>query len=232
MPGHYQKKSYFISLLSLFLLLTSGNSFANQATPPDAVLKVVADKMISQLNTQRDELKGQPAKVQKLVEQVLLPHIDVINGSKLVLGQYWRTSSKAQKIGFIREFRTLLLRFYSSALADYLNDNKEPLDRKMIQFLPVNLEKDRTETTVRSIIHPKTGDPVPVNYHMHLTRHGWMVYDVSIEGVSVITTYKTSFANEIRQDGIDSLIQSLKERNAKLIANNDMNNPFKTKTKK
>ena len=231
MSCHKQQKSPFIWITSVFMLLVTNSCFANAATPPDDVLKTVADKMISQLNTQRAELKGKPDKVQALVENVLLPNIDVINGSKLVLGKYWQTANREQKIGFIKQFRTLLLRFYSSALADYLNNNNEPLDRNMIEFLPTHLETGRDEITVRSIIHPKKGEPVPVNYHMHLTRRGWMVYDVSIEGVSVITTYKTSFANEIRQDGIDKLIASLEERNAKLITDTDADNPFKTKSK-
>ncbi len=229
MSRHKPQKSPFISLMSIFMLLATGSCFANATPPPDDVLKSVADKMISQLNTRRVELKGKPDKVQTLVEEVLLPNIDVINGSKLVLGKYWRIASKEQKIGFIRQFRTLLLRFYSSALADYLDNNNEPLNRKMIEFLPIHLEPGRDEITVRSIIKPRKGEPVPVNYHMHLTSRGWMVYDVSIEGVSVITTYKTSFANEIRQDGIDSLIASLAERNAKLAASTDPNNPFKAR---
>lgn len=223
------KNNLYRWLISMLLAITAFNSQAQSATPPDEILKQVANKMISELNAKRTDLKGNPEKVQALVEQELLPTVDVINGSKLVLGRYWRSASKEQKIGFIREFRTLLLRFYSSALAEYLNNNSEPLDPKMIEFLPLHLEPGREEITVRSVIHPKKGEPVPVNYHMHLTRKGWMVYDVSVEGVSVITTYKTSFASEIRQQGLDSLIASLAERNAKLLANNDHDNPFKAK---
>jgi phospholipid transport system substrate-binding protein len=216
-------------IICVLLLATAHISHAEPTIPPDELLKSVADKMISELNAKRVDLKGNPAKVQALVEQELLPSVDVITGSRLVLGRYWRSASKAQKIGFIKEFRTLLLRFYSSALAEYLNNNSEPLDRAMIEFLPVHLEPGREDITVRSIIKPKKGEPVPVNYHMHITHKGWKVYDVSVEGVSVITTYKTSFANEIRQQGLDSLIASLAERNAKLIANNDHDNPFKPK---
>lgn len=227
MSYHKQQKFIFSWLISTVLLLGITTSYADVTTPPDELLKDVANKMITELNNQRVSLKGDPAKVQALVEDILLPSVDVISSSKSVLGKHWRGASKAQKIGFIKEFRTLLLRFYSSALAEYLNNNSEPLDIKMINFHPVHLEDGRKDITVRSTIKPKQGEPVKVNYHMQLTRKGWKVYDVSVEGVSVITTYKTSFASEIRQQGLDSLITSLSERNAKLLANNDHENPFK-----
>ncbi|MFO7603042.1 MAG: ABC transporter substrate-binding protein [Gammaproteobacteria bacterium] len=228
MPSHNQTKSALRWLLSITLLFGVGQ-YAAADTPPDALLKDAANKMITELNNQRAELKGNPARVQALVEEILLPSVDVINSAKLVLGKYWRTASKEQKIGFIKEFRTLLLRFYSSALAEYLSTNDELLELEMISFHPVHIEAGREDITVRSTVTPKKGEPVPVNYHMHLTRNGWKVYDVSVEGVSVITTYKTSFANEIRQQGLDSLITSLGERNAKLLANNTGENPFKGK---
>ena len=227
MSYHKHQKFIFAWLISIVLMLGINTSHADVPTPPDDILKDVADKMISELNNQRVNLKGDPTKVQALVEEILLPSVDVISSSKSVLGKHWRRASKAQKIGFIKEFRTLLLRFYSSALAEYLNNNSEPLDIKMIRFHPVHLEEGRKDITVRSTIKPKKGEPVTVNYHMQLTHRGWKVYDVSVEGVSVITTYKTSFASEIRQQGLDSLITSLSERNAKLLANNDHDNPFK-----
>ena len=227
MSYHKPQKTLFAWILSAALILGINTSHADITTPPDDLLKDVANKMISELNRQRVDLKGDPKKVQALVETILLPSVDVISSSKSVLGKHWRRASKAQKIGFIKEFRTLLLRFYSSALAEYLNNNSDPLDINMINFHPVHLEEGRKDITVRSTIKPKKGEPVMVNYHMQQTRKGWKVYDVSVEGVSVITTYKTSFASEIRQQGLDSLIASLSERNAKLLANNDVENAFK-----
>lgn len=222
-----QQKTVMTSVFLLLLGLYAKPLLAD--TPPKELLEGVAQEMIASLNSQRAELSGNPKKVQALVEQKLLPHIDIINSSKWVLGKYWRRASKKQKIGFIKEFRTLLLRFYSTALAEYLDNNKEQLDPDMITFHPVKLEEGRKDITVRSRIKPKKGEPVPVHYHMHLTKKGWKVYDVSVEGVSVITTYKTSFASEIRQQGIDALIASLAERNKKLLAHNDIKNPFNGK---
>jgi phospholipid transport system substrate-binding protein len=111
----------------------------------------------------------------------------------------------------------LLLRFYSSALTEYLNSHDEKLDMSMMTFQDPG-RVNSTEVTVRSEVKPKTGKPVPVTYQLHLTNRGWQVFDVSMEGVSVITTYKTSFASEIQQNGLDAFIVSLKERNEKLLA--------------
>jgi phospholipid transport system substrate-binding protein len=134
-----------------------------------------------------------------------------------VLGSSWDAANKEQKIAFIKAFRTLLLRFYSSALTEYLANHDEKLDRSTITFQDPGTITT-TQITVRSEVQPKSGKPVPVNYLMHKSSNGWKVFDVSVEGVSVITTYKTSFATEIQQGGIDKLIASINERNAKLAA--------------
>lgn len=209
------------SLLStLFLSLCLGLSQAAFAIPdesPKAILETTATQMIDALNANRDKIKGNPQLTEDLIEKILMPHIDFITASKYVLGPNWNTASRAQKIEFIKTFRTLLLRFYSSALSEYLNTHTEKLDTSLMTFQdPGKIDSD--QVTVRSQVKPKTGKPVPIIYQMLKTHRGWKVFDVSVEGVSVITTYKTSFASEIRQNGLDSLIASLKERNAKLLA--------------
>jgi phospholipid transport system substrate-binding protein len=140
----------------------------------------------------------------------LIPHIDFISASKWVLGKHWRRADKQQKLRFIREFRTLLVRFYSSALADFLKTNQ--VQKDMIRFLPYRGESS-DDVTIRSEVHAPDGKTIPVNYYLHQTRKGWKVYDVSVEGISMITTYRTSFANEIKLKGVDGLIESLAEKN-------------------
>jgi phospholipid transport system substrate-binding protein len=205
---------------ALFLSLCLALSQTAMAIPdesPKVVLETTATKMIDALNNNRDKIKGNPQLTEDLIEKILLPHIDFITASKYVLGPNWDTASRAQKIAFIKTFRTLLLRFYSSALSEYLNTHDEKLDTSLMTFQdPGKIDGD--QVTVRSEVKPKNGKPVPIIYQMLKTRRGWKVFDVSVEGVSVITTYKTSFASEIQQKGLDSLIASLKERNAKLLA--------------
>jgi len=187
---------------------------------PKALLQSVSDNMIKALNDNRDKIKANPQVTQDLIEEILMPHLDFITAAKYVLGKHWDTSNKQQKIAFIKGFRTLLVRFYSSALTEYLNSHKGNLNPNiMVYHTPADI--DKTQLTVRSEVIPKSGKPVPVNYQVRMTRKGWKIFDVSVEGVSVITTYKTSFASEIQQNGLDALIGSLKSRNQKLrTANN------------
>ena len=205
-----------LGLLAALLMLTY--SFVVYAEDdPKLLLESTSKKMIAALNDNRDKIKADPNVTQQLIEENLLPHLDFITASKFVLGNYWDSASKEQKIGFIKAFRTLLLRFYSSALTEYLSNHDDKLDPDtMVFYDPGKITSD--QVTIRSDVQPKSGKPVPVNYQMRKTRHGWKVFDVSVEGVSVITTYKTSFASEIQQGGLDKLIASINERNAKLAA--------------
>lgn len=205
-----------LTALTLLLLFTSVLAQANVQSP-DALLDETADKMFAALNKDRAKIRKDPNHTQAIVEEILLPNIDIITASKYVLGKYWETASREQKLHFIKEFRTMLLRFYSSALSEYLNSHDEKLDKSIMKFYPSNVG-DQKDVIVRSEVSPKDSKPVPVLYHMNLTDRGWKVYDVSVEGVSVITTYKTSFANDIQQNGLDALISSIAERNAKMLA--------------
>lgn len=193
-----------------FSLLVLATAPVHAENSPLSLLQTTADSMVNALSQQKTELKKDPLVVNRLVEQILLPHIDLISASKWVLGKHWRRADKQQKLQFIREFRTLLVTFYSAALADYLKTNEVRKD--MIQFQPLRGEPG-TDVTVRSEVISPGGKSIPVHYHMHQTRKGWKVYDVSVEGISMITTYKTSFANEIKTKGVDGLIASLAAKN-------------------
>lgn len=213
-----QAHPLILACLAIIALLANNIVSANTQGPLE-VLQQASDQMFTELNANRARLSNNPAEVQKVIEQILLPHIDIITASKWVLGKHWRTASKDQKLKFIRQFRNLLLRFYSTALAEYLADKQgEKLDPAMIQFKRLRAAPEDTDITVRSDVIPTSGKPIPVNYHMHLTDKGWKVYDVSVEGISVITTYRTSFGSEIAANGLDSLIAALSDKNNKFMA--------------
>ncbi|MDH5409127.1 MAG: ABC transporter substrate-binding protein [Gammaproteobacteria bacterium] len=218
MPIHHTRKHLAIVTLMLMTLLFP---YTSQANPNDAlqVLKTAADEMFTGLNKDRAKLNGNKKAVRALVEKSLLPHIDIITSSKWVLGKHWRRADKSQKIEFIKQFRELLLSFYSSALAEYLNETtRKSFDPNMLKFQPIRARDDDTEVTVRSELIPESGKPLPIHFHMHSTKKGWKVYDVSVEGISVVTTYRTSFGTEIQQKGLDSLIASLSDKNNKFLA--------------
>jgi phospholipid transport system substrate-binding protein len=138
----------------------------------------------------------------------------------MVMGKYWRRAEKEQKIKFIRQFRLLLLRFYSSALSEYLNGQNKILKDDLIKYFPTKLKEGETAITVRGEVQQDSGPAIPIYYRMHLTKKGWKIYDVSVEGISMITTYKNNFATQFRTDGIDALIASLEEKNKNLLVTN------------
>lgn len=205
---------YLASGLLLLLLLTA-RPLAADVDAPKVLLEDVTRQMIQTINSRQAEIKQNPEVVKEMVEELLLPHVDLITASRWVLGKHWRRANKEQKLKFVRHFRDMLLRFYSTALADYLRNNT--VNEKLISFQPVRAQEDSEDVTVHSEVHPPSGKTIPVNYHMHLTRKGWKLYDVSVEGISVITTYRTSFASEIRQHGLDGLITRLAEKNSELV---------------
>ena len=203
-------KTLYRTYLLGFTLLLLGMAPVQAENSPISLLQTTTESMVDALGQQKAELKKDPLVVNRLVEKILLPHIDLISASKWVLGKHWRRADKKQKLQFIREFRTLLITFYSAALADYLKTNE--VNKDMIRFQPLR-GNPGDDVTVRSEVVSPGGKTIPVNYHMHQTRKGWKVYDVSVEGISMITTYKTSFANEIKTKGVDGLIASLAEKN-------------------
>jgi len=215
------KNGFFTIFLSLILLSQTHASANPDLQAPDLLLKEATQKMLRSINENRQEIRNTPDKLKSLVEEIILPHLDFISASKMVMGKYWRRANKEQKIGFIRQFRLLLLRFYSSALAEYLNGNEKTIDENLIHYFPLNAKVDDTSMTVRAEVKTNSGPSIPIHYRVHLTKKGWKIYDVSVEGISMITTYKNNFATELKAKGIDALIASLEEKNKQLLADNN-----------
>ena len=212
-------KNGFFALIIPLLFMANSQAQAN-IQPPDDLIKVNTIKMLRSINEHRPEIKKTPAKLTSLVEEIILPHLDFITASKIVMGKYWRRAEKEQKIKFIRQFRLLLLRFYSSALSEYLNDKNKDLKLDLIKYFPVTLKEGETSITVRGEVGQDKGTGIPIYYRMHLTKKGWKIFDVSVEGISMITTYKNNFATQLKTEGIDALIVSLEEKNKNMLATN------------
>ena len=210
-------------IFSLLFVSSSQAASAPSIQAPDDLLKAATIEMLHSINEHRAEIKQSPDKLKSLVEEIILPHLDFIAASKIVMGKYWRLAEQKQKIAFIQQFRILLLRFYSSALAEYLSDKDKALADNLIQYFPIQLNEGETSLTVRAELIPDSGKTIPIHYRMHLTSKGWKIYDVAVEGISMITTYKTNFATQFKTQGIDALIASLEEKNKQLLVNNNKN---------
>lgn len=187
--------------------------------PPHEVLRGASEEMFSVLHAHRDTLRTNPQSLYGLVEKTLSPHVDFPLISQLALGKHWRTADTGQRERFITEFRTLLVRFYVGALLDDPRKLDELLDFSdtLIQFRPAEPEEDARKALVRAEVHLPSGQVVQVSFNLRRKDDGWKVYDVTVEGVSLVTNYRSSFASEIRQGGLDVLIERLAARNRALL---------------
>ena len=215
------KNTLFPFILSLLFVSSTLAAPSSDFQAPDDMLKVNTIKMLRSINDNRAAIKQHPDKLKSLVEEIIMPHLDFIAASKMVMGKYWRNSNIDQKKKFILEFRTLLLRFYSSALSEYLIGRDKNLAEDLIRYFPIKLNDGETAITVRAEIKTDSGQPIPLRYRVHLTKKGWKIYDISVEGISMITTYKNNFATQFKTQGVDALIASLVEKNKQMLAKND-----------
>lgn len=197
---------YIYSLLVVLLCAGAHVSRAADAMHPAlALVTQTADKIQTQLRAERDVVTKNPKRVYELVEQIVLPNFDFTSMSASVLGKNWRGASDAQKQRFTQEFKLLLVRTYAKALVDNM-------DRK-ITAQPLRAADNATDVTVHTEIPQQGGFPLPINYSMEIKDGAWKVYDVDIDGISMVKNYRTTFANEVKQGSVDDLIKKLTERN-------------------
>jgi len=172
------------------------------------MIKDTADKMLAEMKNNAELYKSDPQKIYALVDTLVLPHFDFAAMTDLALGSYSDQVSPEQRPAIIDEFRHLLVRTYSSALLEYT-------DQKVV-FLPMEGSEADGEVKVRAEIQQAGGFPIPIDYLLRNGEDGWKVIDVSVDDVSLVTNYRSSFARAIKKDGIDALIQTLRARNESL----------------
>ena len=192
-------------LMSLLLIGGFISTAAFAAMPPQELVKETSQRMIKALQQEKTDLKKNPARVTQLVNEIVLPHFDFQRMSKLALGRYWRRADESQQKEFTDQFRTLLVRTYRSALTEYRDQT--------ITFLPFTDNPDSGDVTVKTEVEQPAGSSIPIDYRLHLADGEWKVYDVIIDGISLVINYRSSFSSEIRQSGIAGLIDKLRKRN-------------------
>ena len=196
----------FAVWVSLAVLLFTGLALADEGslTPAQKVIQDTADQL--QKSLQRPDVKSDFTKATGIVDTIIRPAIDFDRVSIMVLGKYWKTATPAQRERFKTEFRRLLVRTYTTAFTEY-SDWK-------ITYLPSTSESSADKTTVRTQILQAGAQPVAINYRMVNTKGEWKVYDVLIEGISLLQNYRTSFTSQIGEGGsLDGLIADLTKRN-------------------
>lgn len=169
-------------------------------TPSD-IIQSVAQRTLNEMQANRVPYRKDPSKVRQLVDKYLLPHFDTEYAARLVLGQYWRTANQEQRKRFIDAFYHSLLTTYGSALVELTPDR--------LKVFPITVDPSADHATVRTEVTGYNADRIAMNYSMHKTPEGWKVYDVNVEGISYIKSYREDFGAQIQQLGLDSLITHL-----------------------
>ncbi len=198
-----------LMLAALMLAFSPVKASAEAMPEPQALVKKASDDMLKALKDNEAELEADPEKIYELVEDILMPHFDFEKMSKLALGKNWRAANADQRERFIEEFRLLLIRTYSTAMLEYTDEE--------ILMLPFRDDLSRKRVTVPMEVVQKGGPSIGMSLSLYQNKQdAWKVYDVKIDGISLVTNYRSSFANEIRSGGMDQLIKDLAERNQKV----------------
>ena len=171
------------------------------AESPSDVVQTAAQGLLQALNANRQEYRKSPSKVQALVDQYILPHVDTKFAAQLVLGKYWRTATPQQRDRFINAFYHSMLNNYGNAVVQFTSNT--------LKVYPSRVSPGDQNATVRTEMMRTSGPPISVNYYMHMTPQGWKAWDVVIDGVSYIMSYRQDFQPQIAQQGLPAVINRL-----------------------
>jgi phospholipid transport system substrate-binding protein len=191
-------------LLTL-LAFSFAPALASAQEAPDALVKRVTDEVLAIIKADKDLQSGNSRKIAELAEAKVLPHFDFNRMTRLAVGRNWQQASDAQKEQLVKEFRTMLVRTYSTSLTAYRNQT--------IEVKPTKMAAGDKEVTVRTAVLQQGGPSIPIDYAMEKADSGWKVYDVVIDGASLVTTYRGSFNDQVQRGGIDGLLKTLADRN-------------------
>jgi len=176
---------------------------AAKSNDPSELVKTVANAMLKDLDADREGYRKDPDKVEALVEKHLLPVFDTQYAARLVLGKHWRTATPEQRDRFVTAFYHSMVRNYGSALADFTSDR--------LKVLPSQIDSNGKDATVRTEVKRSNGQTIPVIYRLHKTDEGWKAWDVVVEGISYVKSFREDFGAEIDARGLDAVIERIEK---------------------
>lgn len=197
-----------ISLTQPALADASTSNSPAAVEQPVALLERTSAQVLKILRDDQELLQKEPARVYKLVDDYIVPHLDDVTMAKLALGKNWKKASNQQKLVFVDEFRNLLVRTYSKSLLEFKDQT--------INYFPLRVSTEESKTMVRAEVIQPGGPAIPLAYRMRVKNNEWKVYDISVDGVSLVTTYRGTFTQEVRKSGIDGLLEYLRDKNKQL----------------
>lgn len=178
---------------------------------PDALVRNVTNEVLNIVKQDKDLQNGNTRRAMELVEAKVLPHFNFSRMTALAVGRDWNKANAQQKESLSREFRTLLVRTYSNALTQFKNQT--------IDYKPLKMQAADADVTVRTVISQPGSKPIELDYNLEKQPGGWKVYDVVVAGVSLVTNYRDTFAQEVRVGGIEGLLKALADKNARTAGN-------------
>lgn len=176
-----------------------------QQPAPDELVQKITDEVLAAIKSDKQLAAGDKEKAIKLAEEKVLPYVDFEQATRLAVGRAWREATPEQRKRLIAEFRNMLVRTYSNAISAYQGQT--------LKVLPQRGKQDPEETVVRTQFIRAGGPPLPIDFTMHKTGDTWKVYDITVEGVSLVITYRSEFDAIVKQEGIDGLIKRLAQKN-------------------
>ncbi|MCF7985665.1 MAG: ABC transporter substrate-binding protein [Thiohalocapsa sp.] len=200
-------RSYALAALLLLIPWPQGAAASGaDLSPPEQVIQGVSDELMHVLREDRRLLETDPAYVHRLVDRLFLPHVDFDRVCALVLGPFWRDATAEQRRAFQQAFKDLVVNTYAHAA--------DELSAWEIRYLPVRASTRPDRVVVRTEVLRPRGNPVAVDYRMVRRDGRWLAYDVVVEGVSLLTNYRSAFTGIARERGLGGLIAELERRNA------------------
>lgn len=199
--------------LLFLLLMASLLPLAQAQAPdmaPDALVKSVTNEVLQVIRSDKDIQTGNSKKAMELIEAKVQQHFNFAHMIQLGLGRDWKKASAAQQKQLTDEFHTLLVRTYAKALTEYKSQT--------IEFKPFKMNAGESDVKVRTQVNQAGSKAIPLDYYLEKSPVGWRVYDIEVEGISLVINYRESFAAEVRSGGIEGLIKSLQSKNKNGVA--------------
>jgi phospholipid transport system substrate-binding protein len=178
---------------------------AAQELGPEELVKKITQDVLEAIKGDKQLAAGDRQKAVKLAEEKILPHVDFEEATRLAVGRGWAQATPEQKKKLVQEFRSMLVRTYSNAIGAY--------EGQTMKVQPVRMKPGDTDVTVHNQFIRPGGKPVLIDYAMRKTSQGWKIYDIVVEGVSLVLTYRSEFDQVVKQEGIDGLIKRLSQKN-------------------
>ena len=198
------------SVMLMVALLSPAMVLADAQGEPEGIIRSLSDQLRDVLQQDRERIRTDQGYVFKLADEILAPHVDFDRVSSLALGKHWRRATPEQKAEFIYQFQRMLVRTYATAFHEF--------GEWSIRFLPRHEEADSKKVVVKTEVTRPGAPPASVNYRMHFKDGAWKAYDVVVEGISLVTNYRSSFSKEVRQGGMAGLIKRITSLNHRRVA--------------